>query len=127
MENLQDILGTTQNPLDAAGAVGIGGLQKLAGSIVAAVIRVLDFILPVYGAGSREGDSVLKAIKSLQTVAGDAKATDVLAAIQTLISSLPANMQEVEGGNMLGTPQSAVPQSGVMPIPNMSSILGGQQ
>jgi hypothetical protein len=53
----------------------------------------LDFILPIFGTNSKEGNKILSAIRGLQEVAGDAKATDVMAAIQTLVSSLPANMQ----------------------------------
>ena len=120
------------NPLAAAGAVGTGGLQKLASAIVAAIIRVLDFLLPIFGTSSKEGGKVLSAIRGLQDVAGDAKASDIMAAIQTLVSSLPANMQGanplsgisgiLQGGGeqpMGGAPQ--MPQGG-----NIQSLMQSQ-
>jgi hypothetical protein len=116
------------NPLAAAGAIGTGGLQKLAAAIVAAIIRVLDFILPIFGTNSKEGNKILSAIRGLQEVAGDAKATDVMAAIQTLVSSLPANMQGanplsgitgiLQGGGQ-GQPQGGQPQPPMGGTPGM--------
>jgi hypothetical protein len=114
------------NPLAAAGAIGTGGLQKLASAIVAAIIRVLDFLLPIFGTNSKQGGKILGAIKGLQEVAGDAKATDVMAAIQTLVSSLPANMQGanplsgitgiLQGGGQ-GQPQPQPPMGGAQGMP----------
>jgi hypothetical protein len=114
------------NPLAAAGAIGTGGLQKLASAIVAAIIRVLDFLLPIFGTNSKQGGKILGAIRGLQEVAGDAKATDVMAAIQTLVSSLPANMQGanplsgitgiLQGGGQ-GQPQPQPPMGGAPGMP----------
>ena len=125
------------NPLAAAGAVGTGGLQKLASAIVAAIIRVLDFLLPIFGTNSKQGGKILGAIRGLQEVAGDAKASDIMAAIQTLVSSLPANMQGanplggisgiLQGGGeqpMGGAP--GMPPQGGMP-PNIQNLMQGGQ
>jgi hypothetical protein len=117
------------NPLAAAGAIGTGGLQKLASAIVAAIIRVLDFILPIFGTNSKEGGKILNAIRGLQEVAGDAKASDIMAAIQTLVSSLPANMQGANplaglSGIMQGGGQ---PEQSPTPPPgaNMQNLMQG--
>jgi hypothetical protein len=116
------------NPLAAAGAIGTGGLQKLASAIVAAIIRVLDFLLPIFGTNSKQGGKILGAIRGLQEVAGDAKTSDLMAAIQTLVSSLPANMQGanplsgitgiLQGGGQ-GQPQGGQPQPPMGGAPGM--------
>jgi len=128
------------NPLAAAGAVGTGGLQKLASAIVAAIIRVLDFLLPIFGTNSKQGSKILGAIRGLQEVAGDAKTSDLMAAIQTLVSSLPANLQGAQGnplsgiagilqGGGQGQPQGGQPQPPMGGAPqgaSMQNLLQGQ-
>ena len=117
------------NPLAAAGAVGTGGLQKLASAIVAAIIRVLDFLLPIFGTNSKQGGKILGAIRGLQEVAGDAKTSDLMSAIQTLVSSLPANLQNANplsgiSGILQGGGQGQ-PQGGAQPQPPMGGAPQG--
>jgi hypothetical protein len=134
-----DMGGTPQsplagNPLAAAGAIGTGGLQKLASAIVAAIIRVLDFLLPIFGTNSKQGGKILGAIRGLQEVAGDAKTSDLMSAIQTLISSLPANLQGsnplsgisgiLQGGSQPQPQAGETPQGGAQP--NIQSLMQGQ-
>jgi hypothetical protein len=79
-------------------AIGNEGIKKLARSVVAAIVKVMSFLVPVFGTNNKDGETILRAMKSLQAIAGDADPKDVVAAIKTLIGSLPAGMQ---GGNPL--------------------------
>lgn len=99
---LSDILGMDankipqgQNPLSQGLAIGGGGLKQFTGAVVAAIIQVLTFLLPVYSLDSKEGEAIMSAIKKLKEVAGNANAKDIMSAIQSLVSALPSNMQGV--------------------------------
>jgi hypothetical protein len=99
-------------------AIGNEGIKKLGRSVVAAMVKVMSFLVPVFGTNNKDGETILRAMKSLQAVAGDADPKDVVAAIKTLVGSLPAGMQgsnpldqitPLLGGGAPGTPPGAPP------------------
>jgi hypothetical protein len=114
-------------------AIGNEGIKKLARSVVAAIVKVMSFLVPIFGTNNKEGETILRAMKSLQAIAGDADPKDVVAAIKTLVGSLPAGMQ---GSNPLdqvapliggGGAGAMPPGGGAMPpgAGGVSSLLGG--
>jgi hypothetical protein len=113
------------NLLSAGVAKGSGGLKTLVQGIIAAIIEVLKIVARVYDPQGKEFQDILRAVKTLQSLAGNTTAKDAFSAIQTLISSLPANMQGTSPlSNLIGAGQSPpgmppggapTPQPGAMP------------
>jgi hypothetical protein len=90
-------LGNITNMMKSMPASGIKGM---ASSIIAIVIKVLEAILVGYGTESQEGKTILKAIKSLSGISKGQNTGNMQSVVQSLISALPANMQNINPADL---------------------------
>lgn len=81
------------NPLAVAGAMGGGGIKKLAKSLIAISAELIKFSMMAFEVGSKEYDASVRALKILSPIIGDAKPADIISAFQSITSALPPSMQ----------------------------------
>ena len=90
-------LGNITNMMKSMPASGIKGLGA---SVASILVKVMETLLVGYGTESAEGKNILRAIKSLNTLTKGQQTGNMQSIVQSLIASLPQNMQNINPADL---------------------------
>ncbi len=102
--------GVIQKLMESTGGEGI---KKLSNTVLALIVKVLESLLVAYGTNSDEGETIMRAIKSLSKFTKGIQVSDLQTALKSIVSSLPQNMQSITPNGIieaLGQPKEEQPQ-----------------